>query len=214
MSDARSLFDGLAEEYDRGCLRTVPDPEGLYGAVVRSLPFRPDRELRVLDLGAGTGLLSAKVAERFPEARITLVDLSVRMLDVARRRFAHSPGRFVFRVLDYVREPLPGGPSGFEVVVSALSLHHLAHGDKQKTFGKVHASLAGGGRFVNADRVRTEKPPGVSHDHEHDGPHAVEVATLKEQIGWLREAGFEEVECRYESGPENNRFAVYGGRKS
>ena len=38
---------------------------------------------------------------------------------------------------------------------------------------------------------------------------AVEEATLQEQMAWLREAGFEEVECYY----ENNRFAVHGGRK-
>ena len=222
MSDAGSLFDGLAAEYDRGCLRTVPDPEGLYDAVVRSLPFRRNGELRVLDLGAGTGLLGARIAEEFPKARITLADLSVEMLGVARRRLADGSGRFEFRVMDYAREPLPGGPQGFDLVVSSLSLHHLSHGDKQETFGKVHASLASGGRFVNADKVRIEGTAEAGHEH---GPHrvsgesstvarAVEIATLKEQLGWLRQAGFEGVECFYEAGLENNRFAVYGGRKS
>jgi tRNA (cmo5U34)-methyltransferase len=181
---------------------------------VRDLRFGPDEELRVLDLGAGTGLLSATVAEKFPAARITLVDLSVEMLRVARRRFEGHPGRFEFRVMDYAREPLPGGPRGFDLVVSALSFHHLTHGDKRVTFEKVHASLASGGRFVNADQVQGQTPKAGWDHHEHR-PHRApeaglpEEATLQEQMAWLREAGFEEVECYY----ENNRFAVYGGRK-
>ena len=222
----REHFDGAAPGYDRGCLRSMPDPDGFYGAVVEGLPFGRDEELRVLDLGAGTGLLSAKVAEKFPAAEITLLDFSAEMLRVARRRFEGQPGRFEFRVMDYAREPLPGGPQGFDLVVSALSVHHLTHGDKRETFEKAHASLASGGRFVNADQVQVETPEAERDHHEHrpcrapeaelpeDGPtaahtKAVEGATLREQMSWLREAGFEEVECYY----ENNRFAVYGGRK-
>ena len=224
----REYFDRAAPGYDLGCRRLVPDLDGFYGAVVKDLPFGPDEELRVLDLGAGTGLLSATVAEKFPAAKITLVDLSAEMLRVARRRFEGHPSRFEFRVMDYAREPLPGGPRGFDLVVSALSFHHLTHGDKLETFEKIHASLASGGRFVNADQVRGETPEAERDHHErrsHRAPEAelseedptaapphtkaVEEATLRKQMAWLREAGFEEVECYY----ENNRFAVYGGRK-
>lgn len=222
----REHFDRAAPNYDQGCLLSIPDPGAFYGTVLEGLPFGPDEELRVLDLGAGTGLLSATVAEIFPAARITLVDLSVEMLRVARRRFEGHPGRFEFCVMDYVREPLPGGPGGFDLVVSALSLHHLTHGDKRETFEKVHASLASGGRFVNADQVKGETTEAERDQHEHharhapeaelseEAPtaahhHAVERATLEEQMAWLREAGFEEVECYY----RNTRYAVYGGRK-
>jgi tRNA (cmo5U34)-methyltransferase len=224
----RDHFDQAAPNYDRGCRRSMPDPEAFYGAVVEGLPFGRDEELRVLDLGAGTGLLSATVAEKFPAARITLVDFSVEMLRMARRRFEGHPGRFEFRVMDYAREPLPGRTRGFDLVVSALSLHHLTHGEKRETFEKVYASLASGGRFVNADRVQGGTPEAERDHHEHrphrapeaelseEGPtaraphmKAVEEATLQEQMAWLREVGFEEVECYY----ENNRFAVYGGRK-
>ena len=224
----REHFDEAAPGYDRGCRRLVPDVDGFYGAVVEGLPFGRDEELRVLDLGAGTGLLSATVAEKFTAARITLVDLSVEMLRVARRRFADEPGRFEFRVMDYAREPLPGGPCGFDLVVSALSIHHLTHGDKRKTFEKAHASLASGGRFVNADQVQGETPEAEQDNHEHRhhrAPEAqlsesdpmavpppmkaVEKATLQTQMAWLREAGFEEVECHY----RNDQFVVYSGRK-
>lgn len=226
MSDGAHLFDELAPDYERGCRRSVPDLDGFYGAVVEGLPFGLEEELRVLDLGAGTGLLGVVVAGKFPKARITLVDFSAEMLRVARRRFAGHPGRFEFRVMDYAREPLPGGPESYDLVVSALSIHHLTHDDKRETFEKIHASLASGGWFVNADQVEAETPEtGPEHHEAHHAPEAelsagtqasalppmkaVEKATLQAQMTWLREAGFEEVECYY----ENDRFAVYGGRK-
>ena len=217
-----AFFDEVAHGYDRAFRQFMPDLDGFYGAVVKGLPFGRDEGLRVLDLGAGTGLLSAVVAEKFPVARITLVDVSEEMLRMARRRFAGYPDRFEFRVMDYARESLPGEPGGFDLIVSALSVHHLAHGDRRETFEKIHVSLRSGGWFVNADQISGETPE-VEHGYHEEhmrrahGAHvpaehmkAVEHATLREQMTWLREAGFEEVECCY----EKSRFAVYGGRKS
>lgn len=224
-----AIFDEAAPDYDGARRRLVPGFDEFYGVAVGSIPFGRDEPLRVLDLGAGTGILSAMVAEQFPNARLTLVDLSVEMLRIARRRFAEEPkGRFEFRVMDHARKPLPGRPRGYDLVVSALSIHHLTHGDKRELFEKVHGSLANGGYFVNADQVlgptpEAEKEYGedwlrwVRRGGASDGEltaalarmKADKNATLAAQMRWLREAGFGSVECSYEDG----RFAVYGGRK-
>ena len=95
-----ALFDEAAG-YDRARRQLVPGLDGFYGAALESVPFEPDAEIRVLDLGAGTGLLSSMVAERFPRSRVTLVDLSVEMLRVARRRLAGGGWRFAYRNLSY-----------------------------------------------------------------------------------------------------------------
>jgi len=223
-----ALFDAGAEDYDRARRRLVPGFEGFYGAALESVPFGRNEPIRVLDLGAGTGLLGALVAERFPRSRVTLVDLSVEMLRVARRRLAGEPGRFEFRTMDYARTPLPGGPHGYDLVVSALSIHHLTHGDKREVFEKVYEALAGGGLFVNADQVQGETPEeerryqewwlgrvreaGVSEEDLAAAlarMRADRNATLAAQLGWLEDAGFGEVGCSY----KNHRFAVYNGRK-
>jgi tRNA (cmo5U34)-methyltransferase len=220
-----ALFDEAAADYDRARRQLVPGLDGFYGAALDSVPFGRDAQIRVLDLGAGTGLLSSMVAEKFPRSRVTLVDLSVEMLRVARRRLSEGNGRFEFRNMDYARKPLP---SGYDLVVSALSIHHLTHGDKKELFGKVYDSLAEGGYFVNADQVQAETPEeettyrewwlrrvreaGVSEGDLSAALSRMRAdrnATLRAQLGWLVETGFEEVRSAY----TDHRFAVYGGRK-
>jgi tRNA (cmo5U34)-methyltransferase len=224
-----SLFGEAARDYDRARRQLVPGFDRFYGAALESVPFAEEQEIKVLELGAGTGLLSAMIAEIFPRSRVTLVDLSVEMLRVAGRRFTREPGRFDFRTMDYARKPLPSRDGGYDLVVSALSIHHLTHGDKRELFGKVRRSLAVGGHFVNADQIAGDTPEeetgfrdwwlrqvreaGVS---ERDLAAALlriradRNATLSAQLLWLREAGFGGVDCRY----KDHRFAVYGGKKS
>ncbi len=218
-------FDAAARDYDRSRWQLVPGLDDLYGAALGSVPFGPDAEIRVLDLGAGTGLLSGMVAERFPRSRVTLVDVSVEMLRVARRRLGGASGRFEFRTMDYARKALP---KGYDLVVSALSIHHLTDGDKRDLFGRVHESLLDDGWFANADQVIGKTPEEETHLQEWwlrrvreagvseedlaaalSRMRADRNATLAAQLGWLAGAGFEEVRCVY----GDHRFAAYAGRK-
>ena len=223
-----AMFDAAAGGYDAARRQLVPGLQEFYGAALESVPFERDAQIRVLDLGAGTGLLSAMVAGRFPRSRVTLVDLSVEMLRVARRRLAEGNGRFEFRNMDYARKTLPGAFGSYDLVVSALSIHHLTHGDKRELFEKVHDALADGGYFVNADQILGETPEEeatyrdwwLRRVREADVSEADLAAalsrmradrnaTLSSQLAWLKEAGFGTVFCAY----RDHRFAVYGGRK-
>ena len=219
-----ALFNAAAEDYDRARRQLVPSFDDFYGTAVEAIPYKREEAIRVLDLGAGTGMLSAFVAWAFPRARITLVDASPEMLAVARRRFADEPGRFEFRVLDYAREPPPGE---YEAVVSALSIHHLDGTEKWELFREVYRVLCDGGVFVNADQVLGSTPEIEALYREtwlrqvrESGVGEVDLAalvrmredkpsTLEEQEAWLEETGFRQVDCPY----KNYGFAVYGGRK-
>ena len=59
---AAAAFDAVATEYDAARRRLMPCFDGLYGTVLELIAeWGPPRGARVLDLGAGTGLLAAMV---------------------------------------------------------------------------------------------------------------------------------------------------------
>jgi tRNA (cmo5U34)-methyltransferase len=221
----KEVFGKFAQTYDRARRQLVPCFDEFYDALISQIPYDHDAALRVLDLGAGTGLLSMFVAEKFPHARILLVDISEEMLKKAQNRFAGAGERFTFRLADFSEEPLPGR---FHAVLSALAIHHLPHARKATLFHKVYDSLEDGGVFINADQVLGATPEIEARYHETwlrqvrargvsaaDLAAAVErmkddkMATIAAQLNWLEEAGFRSVDCWYKS----YNFAVYGGRK-
>jgi tRNA (cmo5U34)-methyltransferase len=108
----------------------------------------------VLDLGAGTGLVAAMVKERWPAASVHLVDVSEGMLDEARARLRDALGAS-FEVADYATAPLG---TGWDLVVSALSIHHLEDAAKRALFARIRDALRPGGLFVNAEQVLGPTP--------------------------------------------------------
>jgi tRNA (cmo5U34)-methyltransferase len=170
------------EVYPEFVRRQVPKYEELEDAVADST--QPVNATRILDLGAGTGETARRVLERHPDARVVLVDSSPEMLEAARESLAEQRvERIVVRRLE---DPLPDGP--FDLVVSALAIHHLESADKRLLFQRVAAALRPGGRFVLADVVLTD-------DLETAAPHASShfdrPDRLDDQLAWLAEAGLE-----------------------
>jgi tRNA (cmo5U34)-methyltransferase len=138
---------------------------------------------RVLELGTGTGETARRLLERHPEAALVGVDQSPPMLEAARRVLASE--RVELRVAG-LEDPLPDGP--FDLVASALCVHHLPGAEKAALFARVAAALRPGGRFVLGDVVVPEDPRAarIPLTPGYDFP-----SPLLDQLTWLREAGFE-----------------------
>src|SRR5450432_4054008 len=147
--DVKQIFDHAAADYDRPRRQLVPDFDAFYGAVLELIPYPKTAQFRVLDLGAGTGLLSALVSEAFPNAQFTLADISAEMLSKAQARFQSRPGNR-YEVVDLENEPLTGQ---YDVAVSALALHHIALPQLNQVFRKVYGVLDTGGLLINADQT-------------------------------------------------------------
>ncbi len=220
---AKALFDRAAQDYDHARRQVVPCFDDLYGTALDLLPFEPDQEFSLVDLGTGTGLFAAMIADRFPKARITLMEVSNAMLDQARKRFDGLGRDFEFIIADYAKVPLP---RKFDAVVSALSIHHLVHEDKRKLFEKVRSHLNTGGVFINADQVAGHTQDIQARYDEtwlmeahalgagiEDLEAAIErriddkSARLVEQLTWMEAAGFANVNVWY----KNGMFAVMAG---
>jgi tRNA (cmo5U34)-methyltransferase len=153
----------------------VPDYERLQDEVARATEGVAAR--RVLELGTGTGVTSRRVLERHPQAQLTGVDSSEHMLAVA-----DLPGADL-RLQD-LRDALPDGP--FDLVFSALAVHHLDGPGKADLFARIAAALAPGGRFVMADVIVPEDPADIVTplDAGFDLPD-----TVPDLLAWLGDAG-------------------------
>jgi tRNA (cmo5U34)-methyltransferase len=135
---------------------------------------------RLLELGTGTGETALRVLDRHPGASLTGVDVSDDMLGAARERLPAADLR-VARLED----PLPPGP--FDLVFSALCVHHLRGPGKADLFRRVAAVLEPGGRFVIGDVVVPDDPADAVTPlgEDYDFPSRAD-----EQLAWLADAGF------------------------
>ena len=221
---ASQTFDAFASGYNATRRRHIPPFDAFYGTAVEALALGVTPPRRILDLGAGTGLLASFVRAAYPDAEITLLDGAPKMLEEARAAMGEKDTHFVVADLT---DPLPTGP--WDAIVSALAIHHLDDEAKQSLFARAYTALAPGGVFVNAEQVigpsqlytdfygrwhETRARDAGSDDAEwaravqrmsHD-----RCATVEDQLGWLRSAGFEDVDCLF----KDHLFAVFVARRS
>jgi tRNA (cmo5U34)-methyltransferase len=135
----------------------------------------------VLELGIGTGETARRVRALHPSASWTGIDSSAAMLERARKTLPGADLR-----LARIEDPLPEG--SFDLVLSALAVHHLPGPGKQDLFRRVGAILAPAGSFVLADLVVPERPEDaeIPIDWIYDLPDSA-----SDQLEWLHEAGLD-----------------------
>ena len=208
----REQFNIVAQEYDSNRKKFIPCFDDYYENTTKFIISNIKKPKCVLDLGAGTGLLSYFWYQECPSAEYVLVDIADEMLHVARNRF-DGISSISYQVLDYSKE-LPSGD--FDVIASALSIHHLENEDKQKLFAQIYDKLPNGALFVNYDQFcggqsemdewfnsyweRQLETSGLSeHDIElwRERQKLDRECSVEEEIEMLRKSGFKTVECVY-----------------
>ncbi len=200
--------------------------------LVGLIPCETDAAIRVLDVGAGYGALSAQVLERFLRAELICQDFSEPMFMHARKRLAWASDRVSFATRDLSDPAWTHGLSGpFEAVVSAIAIHNVRYPERIRAiYAEIFDVVAPGGCFLNYDLIFVSGPTaaeaydhasgldgwirGVDSDATRPSPgghapagHQREPITLEQQLRWLREAGFQEVECFW----KEMRSTIMGG---
>lgn len=159
---------------------TLPDYERLQDETVAATGI----DARwVLELGIGTGETARRMLVRHPAAVLLGLDASGEILASAR---AALPADRIELRISRLEDPLPDGP--FDVVVSALAVHHLEGPGKADLFWRIASRLTPGGRLVIGDFIAHEdlSAPVTALDPDYDTP-----STIAAQLRWLSEAGLQ-----------------------
>jgi len=158
----------------------------------------PSSARRVLDLGSGDGRLVDFVLGARPQARGVALDFSPPMLQRLKERFA-SDSRVDIIEHD-LANPLPDLGT-FSAVVSSFAIHHLAHERKRQLYQEIWSMVEAGGVFCNLEHVasptvrvhhRFLDAIGITPEQEDPSNKLLDVGS---QLRWLREIGFEDVDC-------------------
>lgn len=213
-----------ASEYDISRRRLIPCYDLFYATAAELAAWSIKvSSPAILDIGAGTGLLSEFVMQKVESASLYLLDESSDMLAKAQQRLKkYNPQIFIQSMI----EPLPAVT--FHAVISSLAIHHLTDEDKRSLFKRIYQSLAPGGIFINAEQIlgETEWHQQLYEEMHLNGARALgsdkdeiraaqermaydRCAALSDQVSWLREIGFQNADSFFHS----FRFAVFAGWK-
>ena len=150
MQSVEAFYDQLSSRYTELISRCVPRYEEIFFNVFYYLPndLQPKQ---ILDMGCGTGNLTAAALQHFPKADIHALDLSADILNECRARFAANPNLYYhqqdFSNLNFEDE-------SFDLIISSIAIHHIVDEEKAKLYHKLYQMLKPGGVFVFADQTR------------------------------------------------------------
>lgn len=217
------IFNSAAEKYDMQRNQLIPLMDTFYGTAVELVKINNETG-KILDLGAGTGLLTELVIKKYPNAEYTLVDIAEEMLAIAKERF-EILDNVSFNVEDY-RDGISGGK--YEAIISSLSIHHLDSYEKKSLYKNIFNILEDGGVFVNADQVKGEdceseeivKEYQLSYiescslsrkekDETYGRIKLDKMDKMSVQINMLKEVGFKSVDIYY----KYYNYVVFRARK-
>ena len=111
----RARFCGMYLRVTPATLIPRPETEGLVDIITDR--HRAGRDLRVLDIGTGSGCIAIALSRVLPFARVDACDISAEALDVARDNARQLRAAVDFFQCDILHEPLPDNPL-YDVIVS------------------------------------------------------------------------------------------------
>ena len=211
-------FESQVHEYENLMEKLVPKYKKQHEIIYELLPGNPEKEIRVLDLGCGNGILSKLVLKKHPHAHVVGFDLTPKMLEAYVENLSEYRGRYELIQGDFRSDSMG---SNYDIVLAGLTLQHLTWGQRKDFYRLVHSILNPNGTFILNDIIIDEdwdtrnqqydnwmkfiESNGEDPDYwfqkhmNKDYP-----VTLEDHFKWLNEAGFSKVECHW----RHNNFAI------
>ena len=229
----------LTEQFLNGVRGAIPLAQAQIDVMQRMARAAKPEIDSFLDLGCGDGILGHALLSLAPQAQGVFLDFSEPMLDAARKRLGTGDNlTFIARDygqpawVESVRAFAP-----FDVIVSGFSIHHQPDARKQAVYRELYDLLAPGGIFLNLEHVSSptrwleERFADAMIDSTYDyhlrsggtrsrqevanefyyrpDKDANILAPLETQLGWLRDTGYQHVDCYLKV----FELALFGGVK-
>ncbi|OHD08424.1 MAG: methyltransferase [Spirochaetes bacterium GWD1_27_9] len=211
MTIIEEKFNKIANNYDSQRKLLIPCFDDFYN-IIKEICHSTKENPKILDIGAGTGLLSKIILEKYPNAILTLIDISEKMLNIAKERFVNNQN-INYIVCDYTKYEFK---EKYDIVISSLSIHHLENKEKRKLYKKIYEILNNDGIFVNGDQFlspykeneefckkiwfeKIEKTNLTEEDKKgaYDRMKMDKPATIDENLKYLKKAGFKNTDLFY-----------------
>ena len=206
-----SFFDTRAEGYDEYVASVFEEYDNFYTNIASPLE-KTDEPVRVLDLGAGTGIELEFIFAKAPNAQITAVDLSQEMLKKLVNKYEKYGSQIKTIAGSYLSIELM--PHSFDYIVTVMSFHHIMPERKIVLYEKLRKALIPAGKFVEGDYiVSLEEEKRVLEEFKQlkkddsrveDGKYHIDIPFSEEtQLRALKLAGFRNVDVVFRTSRSN-----------
>lgn len=214
------------EEYDSKISKAIPFYKESFDTLISILHGAGINPKRILEIGVGTGNLTNRLLQEFPQTSLVGIDLVEDYIIQAKQKLSVFEDRIKLSVKDVIDFDFI---ENYDLVITSYVFHHIENNTKSSIYKKIYTHLNPDGMFVNADfvdssssyfsnlfdqlRMEYMRSRGFNEDSiksyytEHrklETPMPIE-----EQITLLSQIGFRDVECFW----KYLNLAVFGGIK-
>ena len=145
------FFDQRVSLYDNYMKQVLIDSFETFYEKVTDAVEPTDDNIHVLDLGSGTGIELKEILTRAPHARITCVDVSSKMMDELKRKYAEHKEQIEIIQGSFLEISFPGFT--FDYIVSVQAMHHYTYPQKLSIYSNIYRFLNIGGKYIEGDYV-------------------------------------------------------------
>ncbi|MGW2832017.1 class I SAM-dependent methyltransferase [Streptomyces sp. NPDC001286] len=201
---------GYQQSWDRQQEWYMPDREERFRVMLDMVEACVGTEPRVLDLACGTGSITARLLDRFPNATSTGIDLDPALLTIARGTF-EGDERVGFVEADLKDPDWPARLpyDTYDAVLTATALHWLRTDALDDLYGRLAGLVRHGGVFMNADHMPDDTTPRINaaeRIQRHGRMGQAQTDGALDWAEWWAQAAKDPVLAA----PTARRFEIYG----